>query len=242
MLNADRDILDRVPPRIYPATIATVDTDTLAATVQVHAWDGGEHRHGPCPYVIQGATHPQRGESCVVVEDTDGGLWIASWTPGAFVPGPTVVGYEVGDIKFAAANPQIGVWLPCGGQAVSRSTYDALFAAIGTTYGAGNGTSTFGVPDLRDRALVGAGPGHPAGDKWGLETVTLTAAQSGLPAHSHALDYAAAGAVGSGQAVPAQPDTGTPYNTRTSTGQPASQAHPNAQPSLAIPAYILAAL
>lgn len=46
--------------------------------------------------------------------------------------------------------------LPCMGQAVSRTTYAALFTAIGTTWGSGNGTTTFNVPDLRGRVLVGA--------------------------------------------------------------------------------------
>jgi len=64
-------------------------------------------------------------------------------------------GADVGDIK-ANANAAIPAgWLACGGQAVSRSTYAALFLAIGTLYGAGNGSTTFNVPDLRGRALFG---------------------------------------------------------------------------------------
>jgi microcystin-dependent protein len=47
--------------------------------------------------------------------------------------------------------------LPCNGAAVSRTTYDKLFAAIGTTWGTGDGSSTFNVPDLRDRAIYGVG-------------------------------------------------------------------------------------
>ena len=45
-------------------------------------------------------------------------------------------------------------YLECNGQAVSRSTYSALFAVIGTTYGAGDGASTFLVPDLQDLSLI----------------------------------------------------------------------------------------
>lgn len=48
-------------------------------------------------------------------------------------------------------------WLLCQGQAVSRTTYAALFAAIGTAYGAGDGSTTFNLPDPREAALVGAG-------------------------------------------------------------------------------------
>lgn len=48
-------------------------------------------------------------------------------------------------------------WLLCNGQAVSRETYADLFTAIGTTYGVGDGSATFNVPDSRGKFLVGAG-------------------------------------------------------------------------------------
>ena len=46
-------------------------------------------------------------------------------------------------------------WLECNGQAVNRTTYAALFAAIGTTYGAGNGSSTFNIPNFESKVLIG---------------------------------------------------------------------------------------
>ena len=46
-------------------------------------------------------------------------------------------------------------WLFCNGQAVSRSTYSVLFGVIGSLYGAGNGTTTFNLPDLRGRVIAG---------------------------------------------------------------------------------------
>lgn len=57
-------------------------------------------------------------------------------------------------------------WLLCYGQAVSRSTYAALFAIIGTAYGTGDGSTTFNVPDKRGRASIGADNmgGSPAGN------------------------------------------------------------------------------
>lgn len=48
-------------------------------------------------------------------------------------------------------------YLLCNGQAINRATYPQLFAVIGTTYGSGNGITTFNVPDLRDKAVMGAG-------------------------------------------------------------------------------------
>jgi len=55
---------------------------------------------------------------------------------------------------FAFTTPPTG-WLKCNGQAVSRTTYSTLFAAIGTTYGAGDGTTTFNLPDLRGEFIRG---------------------------------------------------------------------------------------
>ncbi len=63
--------------------------------------------------------------------------------------------------QYGAATAPEG-WLLCDGSAVSRTLYDALFAVIGTSYGAGDGTSTFNLPDLRGRVPVGyaASGGH----------------------------------------------------------------------------------
>jgi hypothetical protein len=74
---------DRSEPTVLSATIATVDPGSLTCMVTVRAWDGGQNRHGPCPYVVQGALHPQRGETCTVVVDERGGLAVAVWSPSA---------------------------------------------------------------------------------------------------------------------------------------------------------------
>lgn len=65
---------------------------------------------------------------------------------------------EIGDYCWSARASKTG-WLKCDAAAVSRTTYAALFAEIGTRYGAGNGTTTFNLPDGQGRAMVGAGTG-----------------------------------------------------------------------------------
>jgi len=75
--------------------------------------------------------------------------------------GSTAGGFEVvpsgSIIAFGgAAAPDAG-WLLCNGADVNRTTYARLFAAIATAYGSGNGSSTFGLPDLRDRVPMGKG-------------------------------------------------------------------------------------
>lgn len=79
-------------------------------------------------------------------------------------------------------------WLNCDGAAVSRSTYADLFSAIGTTWGAGNGSTTFNVPDLRGRTVVGVGTGSGLSPRniagsGGTETHTLSTGE--IPSHSH---------------------------------------------------------
>lgn len=59
---------------------------------------------------------------------------------------------------FAGAAAPTG-WLLCDGSAVSRATYAALFTAISTTYGVGDGSTTFNLPDLKGRSVIGAGAG-----------------------------------------------------------------------------------
>lgn len=59
-------------------------------------------------------------------------------------------------------------WLKCNGQAVSRAEYPELFSVLGTTYGAGDGSTTFNVPDLRARVPVGASAGDPNFNKIGM--------------------------------------------------------------------------
>jgi microcystin-dependent protein len=76
-------------------------------------------------------------------------------------------------------------WAVCNGALLAINQNTALFALLGTTYG-GNGTTTFALPDLRGRAILGAsgsGGNDPAGMISGTTTVTLQVAQ--LPSHNH---------------------------------------------------------
>ena len=88
-------------------------------------------------------------------------------------------------------------WWACEGQLLSRTSYAALFAAIGTSWGAGDGLTTFGIPDLRGRTLLGLDtgatrtPGAAAiGATAGVSSVALTTAQ--IPSHTHTVDPAIA--------------------------------------------------
>ena len=66
-------------------------------------------------------------------------------------------------------------FLECNGQAVSRSTYSALFAIVSTTYGSGDGASTFNVPDLQDNVAVGKSNNKALASTGGANNVSITA-------------------------------------------------------------------
>ena len=94
-----------------------------------------------------------------------------------------------GAIMSFAKSTAPGGWLIADGSALSRGTYADLFAAIGTTYGAGNGSTTFNLPDLRGRVSVGKNTGTFAtlGGTGGAETHTLSTTE--IPSHTHTEDY-----------------------------------------------------
>ena len=88
-------------------------------------------------------------------------------------------------------------YLECNGQAVSRSTYSALFAIVGTTYGAGDGSSTFALPDSQDRCIVSKSNNKALASTDGANTVAASGNIAGstanatlstpqLSSHSHA--------------------------------------------------------
>jgi microcystin-dependent protein len=141
-------------------------------------------------------------------------------------------------IAFAGEQAPAG-WLLCDGRAVSRSMYAGLFAALSIKWGAGDGTTTFNLPDLRGRTLIGAGQGtglseRLLGQALGAEKHTLTLAE--MPSHSHSLrtippdDPSPGGYSGGGWAG----DAMTLETSRAGGDQP----HNNMQPS-AVASYII---
>tara|TARA_B100001059_G_scaffold230482_1_gene264751 strand:- start:547 stop:1119 length:573 start_codon:yes stop_codon:yes gene_type:complete len=85
-------------------------------------------------------------------------------------------------IPWSSASVPTG-FLECNGQAVSRSTYSALFAVVGTTYGAGDGSSTFLVPNLSDNVTVGKSNNKALASTGGANTVTATGNVGGSTAN-----------------------------------------------------------
>lgn len=119
-------------------------------------------------------------------------------------------------------------WLECDGAAVSRTTYAALFSAIGTTYGAGDGVTTFNLPDLRAYFVRGwdhgrgVDTGRAIGSSQTSQNLAHTHAFAGdaLPPHSHSYSIynQTNGASGAGQG--SFSTTGFPSTSADSAGTP----------------------
>jgi microcystin-dependent protein len=150
----------------------------------------------------------------------------------------------VGEIRMFAGNFQIAGWMFCDGTLLPISEYETLFNLIGTTYG-GDGQSTFALPDLRGRLPIHQGNGMVLAESGGVETVTLSVAQT--PAHTHAFlaTKSQATDVAPANLIPASPPLATvlPYGTDNPLGplnaatiQPigGSQPHDNMQPFLGV--------
>ncbi len=127
-------------------------------------------------------------------------------------------------MPFAGASAPTG-WLLCAGQTVNRFTYASLFAAIGTTYGAGDGTTTFALPDLRGRTVFGldnmngtdagrlsvantlGGAGGAQTKSGSTASYTLTIAD--IPAHTHDANASYGAAANNPSGVAVSYDSGT---------------------------------
>lgn len=156
------------------------------------------------------------------------------------------IGSEVGSIvPWGGASAPTG-WLECDGSAVSRTTYASLFTAIAATYGAGDGSSTFNLPDIRGRTIAGKDnmggsaanrltsgstiDGATLGTAGGGQTHTLTTGE--LAAHNHVTGSTSTqhdGGVGR-NVMGAWDFAGSDVNPNTGSGT----AHANVQPTIVL--------
>lgn len=115
-------------------------------------------------------------------------FWVEVGNTGAVdITADTII--PAGMIMPTAGSVEPSGWLYCYGQNLNRTTYARLFTAVGTTYGAGDGSTTFGMPDLRGRTIAGRdNMGGTAASRLTVITGTTLGAAGGdqrLQAHTH---------------------------------------------------------
>lgn len=157
------------------------------------------------------------------------------------VTGPKIAAvqrWEPGDLKMSARSTPTAGWLLCDGSAVSRATYADLFTAIATTFGVGDGSTTFNLPDFGGKVLKGVGSGYARGATGGA--VDATIGEANLPEHTHSFSATsgnqsaththpagtlATGTTGSHQhSIPTRPDDGTSSGDFLPTAEQTTQA------------------
>jgi microcystin-dependent protein len=135
--------------------------------------------------------------------------------------------------QYAGATSPNG-WMICDGSAVSRTTYSALYSAIGNSYGSGDGSTTFNLPNLKGRVPVGLDSSQTEfdalGETGGAKTHTLTEAQ--MPSHIHTSSWTQTFVAGGGISVVAViPGGSANFNVGATGG---GGAHNNLQPYITV--------
>ena len=158
----------------------------------------------------------------------------------------SVVGipWITGEIKIWTTGTAPTNWLICDGSAISRTTYATLFGVIGTVYGVGDGSTTFNIPNLKGKVVVGFNSAETEfdalGETGGEKTHLLTGAESGVPAHTHLLPIYSGGGGSAGlQQTEANNTANGQFTSSANTPANASTAHNNLQPYMALN-YIIA--
>ena len=222
-----------------------------AGGTDVPVTDGGTGRSSHTAYaVICGGTDTTTAQQSIAGVGSAGEI-LTSNGAGALPTFQAAAGgfsMPAGAIMPYGGTSAPSLWLLCYGQDVSRTTYADLFTAIGTTYGVGDGSTTFGIPDLRGRVpagqddmggvsanrltgLTGGVDGDVLGGTGGAETHTLVTAE--MPAHTHDFppNSFATSSGGSGMSEMTAAGAATVISTASTGGD---GAHNNVQPTIVL--------
>lgn len=143
----DFDVTETPSASRFASSLYVVDkNDKLLAHIQHVQWGGSVNN---VLRIIMGKSDGTEGSSLVLSQHDDGRSTVSFNNSQVFLPAGAV-------FAFAANSAPAGCLL-CNGAEVSRTTYSALFAAIGTTYGTGDGSTTFNLPNLTDKFIQGGG-------------------------------------------------------------------------------------
>ena len=187
-----------IDTKAWPTTISDL---TAAGKYLPATWNGNNPFNQPyvlssTPFLLTISTIVQEGAQKVVANNLPASTVLGTTVTSSIGTPAGAAGVPVGSIIPWSGSQVPSGWFLCNGQAISRTTYADLFSAVGTTYGGGDSSSTFNLPDLRGRTVVGldnmggvnagvitGGWGSTLGGKYGEEAHQLTIAE--MPTHSH---------------------------------------------------------
>lgn len=232
---------DKKPDRNRDGTVRAVNTDGTYAVALDDAPD--------TPITCMPYCTAMVGDRVAVVLRSDG-VCVATGRLGGEVGGGGEVVMTVNDASnyvagrvfaHAGTNDPAGALL-CDGRAVSRTTYWELFDAIGTTYGAGDGASTFNLPNIESRTIIGESDSYALGSTGGEEKHKLTVDE--MPEHEHRAHTVAwvspstsDSAYSAMRSVHLSNQYGTELNSRVAEAG-GSQPHNNMQPYIVMRYFI----
>lgn len=157
-----------------PSALLVVDKRVLISSPTIKTGTGTPTGGSQGDFYLRTGFSEASGQSALHFKHDAGWENLATYDPLTLTPIGAIVAWPVSAIPSR--------WLECNGQAVSRTTYASLYALIGTTFGVGDNSTTFNLPDYNGYYLVG---GTPTNASSGAATATLTT--SNLPAHTHNL-------------------------------------------------------
>jgi microcystin-dependent protein len=213
------------------------DGSTIIVNSQTYGISGGD---GKLKVPSGGITSNElASDSVTATKIVDGAVTSAKLNSdaiSALMPTGTV-------LPFAGINAPTG-YLFCDGDAISRSTYSDLFDIIDETYGAGDGSTTFNIPDLRGRVIAGQDDmggtsadrltgqsggvnGDNLGATGGAETHTLTTSE--MPSHTHTYSESSSGPAARGVGDSTTAVARQNVNSGSTGGD---QPHNNVQPTI----------
>lgn len=194
------------------ATLGSVNNGYWAGT-DLSVANGGTGRSSHSAYaVICGGTTTTAVQQSVASAGSTGQV-LTSNGASALPTFQTLSGVPTGALIWYAANSPPTNYLECNGAAISRTTYAALFTAIGTTFGVGNGSTTFNIPDLRGEFVRGwdNGRGVDSGRAFGSYQADE------LKSHSHTIPSFTNNFVGS-RPLRGQINAGADFSTNATGG------------------------
>ena len=177
-----------------------INADSIIVYLGINDYDINEAKSAQPPNILLGtSTNAMLIGKFIVQKGSDTSIQIDSSFQTLFAPSASPNGVVIGSVQMFAGLVAPNGYFNCDGSAVSRTTYAGLFNTIGTTYGIGDGSTTFNLPNFKGRVPVGydatQSEFNSIGETGGSKTHVLTTAEmashthtftgNALPSHAH---------------------------------------------------------